>query len=119
MSYLQIFHLITQDDTQTTISLAKDSKVISEDSKNLAQSMRILALVTLFFLPPTAIATFFAMPFFDWGQDNSEMRVSNSMWIFGATAGPLTAVTVAVWAASVWRIEKRKSKANEEKYKDV
>lgn len=100
----QIFHLITQEDTKRSIQLAESSTALAADSRALAEAasrdakaMKTLAVVTMVYLPPTAIATVFGMPFFNW--DNKSSNVKGTFWIYWATAIPLTVLTLLVWWA--------------------
>lgn len=100
-----IFHLISQKDTQLSIQLARDSKILAETAQRDANSMKMLALVTMAFLPPTAVATIFAMPFSDWGNDGSRPTVSHRFWIYWATSIPLTIITLGFWWLWICRQE--------------
>lgn len=96
---------------------------ISWESARDSTSMKILALITAFFLPATFVATVFGMSMFDWmwaddpsgpssggggggGGGNSNNNNSNNtepgvvshrFWIYVAFAVPLTLFTLAGW----------------------
>ncbi|KAF2094443.1 hypothetical protein NA57DRAFT_80251 [Rhizodiscina lignyota] len=84
-------------------------------------SMKILAVITAFFLPATFVATLFSMSMFDWqwsdnSDDNSEPGVvSNRFWIYWATAIPLTTLTLIGWGTwwlwEIYTFDKTFSKA--------
>jgi Mg2+ and Co2+ transporter CorA len=128
-SCLQIFHLISQEAAQRSIDLAAQSRELAEESKTLARNsiiltevateearaMKMLALVALFFLPPTTIAAIFTMPFFDWSQNRSGPFVSSRFWIYCVTAALLTMTTVAVWYIWIKRTKVRKLQVDVEK----
>jgi hypothetical protein len=48
-----IFNLIAQQDQNTSIGIARDSKILAEESKRDSTSMKALAIVTMAFLPGT------------------------------------------------------------------
>ncbi|KAH8655074.1 hypothetical protein BGZ60DRAFT_385929 [Tricladium varicosporioides] len=109
-----LFNLIAQADTKINIGLAQDSREIAAASKQDSSAMKIIAMLTTLFLPGTFIATFFAMPLFNW-QELSIYHVTNQhFWVYWVVAGPLTLVTMILvisWAywhrshfrAEVWR----------------
>lgn len=76
-------------------------------------SMKILALITAAFLPPSFVATLFSMGMFQWQADDSSSpsdgagEVSSNFWIYWATAVPLTLLTLCGWGFW-WNLEKRK-----------
>jgi hypothetical protein len=72
--------------------------------------MRILAAVTVFFLPGTFVAAFFAMPMFKW--DPQPKVLSRQFWVYWAVAVPLTLGTLALWL--VWmRLQTRRRRARD------
>ncbi|KAK7408101.1 hypothetical protein QQX98_009756 [Neonectria punicea] len=65
-------------------------------------SLRIIALVTLVFLPATFIATVFSMSIFNWhaGQpDDDPTNVSSWIWLYFVLSIVLTLIIVLVWKA--------------------
>ncbi|KAL2833520.1 hypothetical protein BJY01DRAFT_253484 [Aspergillus pseudoustus] len=96
-----VFNLIAQMDGMVNIGLAKDSKEIAAASKRDSSAMKIVAVLTTFFLPGTFMATFFAMPLFDWSETSMNNVANKHFWIYWAVTGPLTVVIVigvACWA---------------------
>ena len=83
-----VFNLVTQQDSETNTVIAHDTK---EDSA----SMKIIALLTMLFLPATAVSGFFGMAFFVTGPDGS-FEVSRMWWLFAAITLPLTLVTLSL-----------------------
>jgi len=51
-----IFNLIAQQDQNTSIGIARDSKTLAEESKRDSTSMKAIAVVTMTFLPGTFAA---------------------------------------------------------------
>jgi hypothetical protein len=79
--------------------------------------MKTLALVTMVFLPPTAVATIFQMLFFNWEREGSASIVNDRFWIYCITAVPLTIATLTVWWIWSPRQEKFKTKWHSLKFK--
>lgn len=70
--------------------------------------MKTISIVTLIFLPATAVGTVFSMPFFE----SEHLVVSKDFWIYWAFTGPITFLTVATWY--IWQryaVEKMKKRA--------
>ncbi|UKZ77752.1 hypothetical protein TrVFT333_005478 [Trichoderma virens FT-333] len=112
-----LFNLIAQSDNLVNISLAKDSKEMAVASKQDSSAMKIIALLTTFFLPGTFIASFFAMPLFDWSEPSLNHVTTRHFWVFWAVTGPVTLATMAgVIAWALWnnrRVELLQSRARE------
>jgi hypothetical protein len=72
--------------------------------------MRILAAVTVFFLPGTFVAAVFAMPMFN---GDSQLRLlPRHLWVYFAVTVPLTLGTLALWL--VWmRLQTRRRRARD------
>lgn len=83
-----VFNLVTQQDSETNTAIARDTK---DDNA----SMKIIALLTMLFLPATAVSGFFSMAFFVPKPDGS-FELSR-MWLFVAVTLPLTLVTLSLW----------------------
>ncbi|KAL6823922.1 hypothetical protein V8C40DRAFT_246843 [Trichoderma camerunense] len=112
-----LFNLIAQADSLINVSLAQDSREMAVASKQDSSAMKIIALLTTFFLPGTFIASFFAMPLFNWSEPSLHQVANSHFWVYWAVTGPLTLVTMAgVIAWAVWnsrRIQLLQSRARE------
>ncbi|EUC34092.1 hypothetical protein COCCADRAFT_4439 [Bipolaris zeicola 26-R-13] len=88
------FNMATQRDSQIMKELGVAA---TEDSS----AMRTIAVVTMFFLPPTFISAVFSMSFFNYTppQDDKagKWSVSERFWVYWAFAIPLTALTLGIW----------------------
>jgi hypothetical protein len=84
-----VFNLVTQQDSETNTAIARDTK---DDSA----SMKIIALLTMVFLPATTVSSFFGTAFFVSGPDGS-FEVSRMWWLFAAVTFPLTIFTLSLW----------------------
>ena len=68
--------------------------------------MKTVAIVTMFFLPGTFVATLFDIPLLTWASDEpngmtASRKVTPGFWLYWAVAVPLTLATFAVWLS--WR----------------
>ena len=84
-----VFNLVTQQDSETNTAIARDTK---DDSA----SMKIIAVLTMLFLPATAVSSFFGMAFFAPGLEGG-FAVSKMCWLFAAVTLPLTILTLSMW----------------------
>jgi Mg2+ and Co2+ transporter CorA len=82
-------NLVTQHDSETNTSTA-------QATSNNSSVMRVIAILTMIFLPLTTVATFFGMPFFH-GTADGGFRVNTHVWLFVAVALSLTFLTLGIW----------------------
>jgi len=59
--------------------------------------MKTIAVLTLIFLPATALASIFGMSMFDWKAQDGKDIVSQHFWIYLVVALPLTLAVLAAW----------------------
>ncbi|GFG00727.1 hypothetical protein IFM53868_10837 [Aspergillus udagawae] len=83
---------------------------MATDSKRDSSSMKSIALLTMFFLPGTYMATFFAMPFFDLSSDGTIVRPQ--FWYYWATSVPLTIVVLFIYFGYLATVEHRRLHRN-------
>ncbi|KAL2065068.1 hypothetical protein VTL71DRAFT_4208 [Oculimacula yallundae] len=94
-------------DSQAMKDVALDSKRIAEATRLDSSAMKTIAILTMIFLPGTAVATIFSMSsFFESGPD-STFLVSGKFWIYLATAVPITLMVLGFWAIRTRMEEKR------------
>lgn len=69
-----------------------DTAILRADSR----AMKLIAILTVVFLPVTSIASIFDTPFFDndYSSLAAQLKVTSDFWIFWAVSVPLT---VCVW----------------------
>lgn len=104
-----VFNLVTQQDSETSTSIARDTK---DDSA----SMKIIAVLTMIFLPATAVATFFGMSLLDV-KDDGTLRVSELTWLYALVTVLLTVTIFLFWlywysilyAITQWRRRQKRS----------
>ncbi|KAK7985283.1 hypothetical protein PG988_002905 [Apiospora saccharicola] len=84
-----VFNLVTQQDSETGTEIARDTKADSA-------SMKVIAVLTMIFLPATAVSGFFGMAFFNI-SDNGVFVSSTLVWLFVVTTVPLTVFILVVW----------------------
>ncbi|KAJ5701714.1 Mg2+ transporter protein CorA-like/Zinc transport protein ZntB [Penicillium malachiteum] len=80
--------------------LLRDQVVASEQNKNMLQlneSAVFITRLSLLYLPPSFIATFFGMNFFAMDQNNSTIVGTSMLWIFFIVSAVLTAFTFLIY----------------------
>ncbi|KAF2465147.1 uncharacterized protein BDR25DRAFT_346261 [Lindgomyces ingoldianus] len=104
-----VYSSIAQRDSANSLSLATTSTKLAETSQGVAIAtsrdsavMRIIAAITIFFLPATFTATFFSTSFFDFHVGRSQPVYSWWLWLYFLVTLILTAITmVGTWA--LWK----------------
>ena len=59
-------------------------------------SMKTMAIITMLFLPATFVASFFAMPMFEWNNELGRI-ISRQFWLYWAVVAPLTLTVFLTW----------------------
>ena len=90
---------MAQKDSLVGIQLAEDSRTLAIESKRDSSSMKTIAAVTMAFLPGTFVASFFAIPMFDWNRPAGHNVNTQTFWIYWTVTIPLTISTFVIWAA--------------------
>jgi Mg2+ and Co2+ transporter CorA len=104
---------MAQRDSAISLHLAATSTKLAETSQEVAIStsrdsavMRVIAAITIFFLPATITATFFSTTFFSVNSNLDERAYSGWLWLYFLVTIVLTAVVVA----GTWLLWKGKEK---------
>ncbi|MCJ1246450.1 hypothetical protein MMC30_003657 [Trapelia coarctata] len=86
--------------------VAEEQRLVAQETKRDSNAMKSIALLTMIFLPSTALATIFSMSsFFTLDTESSRLLVSSDFWIFWAIAIPLTALVIIIWTLWIQRTE--------------
>ena len=97
-------HLISQKDTLLSQSVAQDSRLLALASQRDSSSMKTLAVVTMFFLPGTFVASVFAMPYFIFDQNEKQVVLHRNFGIYWSVTIPLTLMTLLLWIGwATWK----------------
>ncbi|KAL9023774.1 MAG: hypothetical protein Q9196_006980 [Gyalolechia fulgens] len=102
----------SQKSTTKMERMTKDMSVIARKTKTETVSMKIITLVTLFFLPGTFIATLMSTDIVHW-TNNQKRYESGALQAYLAICLPFMVITFIVWAVFQWR-EKRKERLQNE-----
>ncbi|KAL1839190.1 hypothetical protein VTK73DRAFT_4107 [Phialemonium thermophilum] len=96
-------HLIAQQDNAMAFETADATRLLSESSRRDSSSMKMLALVAMFFLPGSFVAALFSTPLFDWDAASSGIGLATrpQFGLFWAITVPLTAATFALYFAGL------------------
>ncbi|KAF2117456.1 hypothetical protein BDV96DRAFT_572128 [Lophiotrema nucula] len=88
-----------QQNIQTGVQLvyALLAQKDNELNHRYGADMRVIAAVTLAFLPGTFMATLFSASFWDFNPNNARPRVSKWVWVYWITTFGLTAVVMILW----------------------
>ncbi|KAK0736538.1 hypothetical protein B0T21DRAFT_384036 [Apiosordaria backusii] len=119
-----LFHLIAQQDNAIAFDTASATRSIAASSLQDSSSMKMLALVAMFFLPGSFIAALFSAPLFKWdeaattaaaGESGSPMTVGTrpQFALFWAVTVPITVavfIMYGVWMYVVKKKDKRRRK---------
>ena len=98
-----LFHLIAQQDNAIAFEAANATRSIAASSQKDSSSMKMLALVAMFFLPGSFIAALFSTPLFDWNAPRPAsigIQTLPQFGLFWAITVPLTAFIFILY--SVW-----------------
>lgn len=76
------------------------SREIARSTKEDSAAMKVIAVMTLFFLPGTFSATLFSIPSLYWSDDETG---SPRFWVYWAITAPLTLALVGVYGFYRWR----------------
>ncbi|KAI8629047.1 hypothetical protein F5Y19DRAFT_88008 [Xylariaceae sp. FL1651] len=78
-----------RDMTQEMKNLAQETSTITKKLKELAQNtvddsaiVRIITIVSAFYLPGSFLGTIFGMNFFDFDMNQQRIAIANDFWIF-------------------------------------
>lgn len=105
-----VYNLIAQRDTRENLRVASISTSIAATTKDDSFVMRTVAVMTILFLPTTAISSMFSMSVFDWHAVGGNAVLSRRFWIYWAVVAPLTLVVLTAWLIWIYRHKKREKK---------
>ncbi|KAK2036503.1 hypothetical protein LZ31DRAFT_536314 [Colletotrichum somersetense] len=97
--YLQKRVQITLELLSNTLSFREqiDAKSQNENIFKLNKSAVFITTLTLLYLPPSFVATFFGMNFFDLDQGTDRIVGTSMIWIYVLCSVVLTACTIGVY----------------------
>jgi len=87
------------------------SRTDAVTNRHDSSSMKVIAIMTMAFLPATFFATMFAVPSLAWDNSpshSSDRIVQPSFGIYVAFSLPTTALVFLIWAFTTGRISSRK-----------
>lgn len=98
----ECFAMVAQRDAETNISVATESASIARASHQDNQSLRIIQILSMIFLPASLISSIFGMGFFNTqprGDGSAQFTISGNWWWYVAIAIP---VTLLLWIYMTW-----------------
>lgn len=98
-----LYNLITGHDSGINLRIASETAKVAHEAKKDSTSMKIIAGVTMIYLPATFVCSLFGTNFVALNTNSSEPTfiVSKLWWVYIAFAVPLTAATIMGFL--VWR----------------
>ncbi|KAH8695269.1 hypothetical protein BGW36DRAFT_382415 [Talaromyces proteolyticus] len=99
-----LYNLITGHDSAINLRIASETANVSHEAKKDSTSMKIIAGVTMFYLPATFVCSLFGTNFVALdtsGTSEPNFVISKLWWLYFAFAIPLTGLTVVCFV--VWR----------------
>ncbi|KAI1461940.1 hypothetical protein F4805DRAFT_411482 [Annulohypoxylon moriforme] len=95
---------LMREDTKSSIKLAKSGVRLTRAARIDSSSMKVIAVMTMVFLPGTFFATLFAVPSLNW---NGGDVVGKNFWMYWAFTIPFTGLVIALWLAITQRKQMR------------
>ncbi|KAI1469829.1 uncharacterized protein F4812DRAFT_304505 [Daldinia caldariorum] len=86
--------LIRRQDAVTGHRLAEASKKLAEATKKDSSDMKVIAIMTMAFLPATFFAALFDQPTLAWDQPQV---ITSNFWVYWALTIPTTLIIFALW----------------------
>ncbi|EED19604.1 conserved hypothetical protein [Talaromyces stipitatus ATCC 10500] len=111
-----LYNLITGHDSGINLKIASETAKVAHEAKKDSTSMKIIAGVTMVYLPATFVCSLFGTNFvaLDTNASEPSFVVSKLWWVYIAFAVPLTAVTIMGFL--VWRRWRRGQVTLEDRY---
>lgn len=113
-----LYNLITGHDSSINLRIATQSASIANEARKDSTSMKIIAAVTLLYLPPTFVCSLFGTNLIALDapkQTNiGDFQISQYWWIYLVFAVPLTAATMGGFL--LWRRAREKSNSDSGKF---
>ncbi|KAH0547935.1 hypothetical protein GP486_008324 [Trichoglossum hirsutum] len=104
--YTQLYNQMQKEDNHNSIAIARASKDLATASQQDSSAMKSIAILTMVFLPGTAVATLFSVStFFSTSPRSPHLTVSSSFWIYWVVTVPLTLVVLIIWRLWMKRAE--------------
>ncbi|KAI1381759.1 hypothetical protein F4677DRAFT_399597, partial [Hypoxylon crocopeplum] len=83
-----------RQDTLAGIELTRGGIELTKAAKIDSSSMKVIAVMTMVFLPGTFFATLFSIPSLNWNQANV---VGENFWMYWAFTIPFTMLVIVLW----------------------
>ncbi|KAK4546931.1 hypothetical protein LTR36_001663 [Oleoguttula mirabilis] len=99
--------MVASRDNQLNYRAAEASNRLAAVTRRDSADMRVIAAVTLIFLPGTFVATLFSTSFFDFSPKEPRRVVSKRVWLYWVIAIALTAVVLVAWLVTSRVMHKR------------
>ncbi|KAK4553843.1 hypothetical protein LTR86_009018 [Recurvomyces mirabilis] len=101
-------------DNLLNLEMAAATAQVAEETRQDSAAMKTIAVLTLTFLPGTAVASFFSMTMFQWPFKHQDDIASPYVYVYFVITIPLTLVVYAAWVWWFRVSQTRHKKAHEE-----
>ncbi|KAK7416637.1 hypothetical protein QQX98_005108 [Neonectria punicea] len=108
-----IWNNIARKDAAVSTKISRANTSIALDSKQESAQMRSIALLTMIYLPVSAVASIFSMTIFDWSPKSGAI-VSKYIWVFIVVSLALTVITVLIWYFATHKKKRKEPSTFEE-----
>ncbi|OTA91681.1 hypothetical protein M434DRAFT_397074 [Hypoxylon sp. CO27-5] len=100
----QVTRALMRKDTLASIELTKTGIELTKAAKIDSSSMKVIAVMTMVFLPGTFFATLFSVPSLHW---DSAVVMGENFWVYWAFTIPFTVLTIILWLVITQRKQMR------------
>ncbi|KAF2204801.1 hypothetical protein GQ43DRAFT_428635 [Delitschia confertaspora ATCC 74209] len=114
MKASEFFALRAQRSADNMESMTNSMHEIAQKTKQETVSMRVITLVTLFFLPGTFIATFMSTDIIHFNTNNTQNFQMNGFKLYLEICIPLMFLTFLAWYAFHWWVNKKDNHGNDQ-----
>lgn len=83
--------ILAEESRQDNIAM----RALTEKATKDSGAIKIITIITVFFLPATVVSSFFSTQFVS--ISTHDLVISSKWWIYFAVTGPLTILTLLVW----------------------
>ncbi|KAL8947937.1 MAG: hypothetical protein Q9222_005827 [Ikaeria aurantiellina] len=116
-SQLRVQSMDSRAQNMTNLAFNTVNQQDSQTMKSDSQSMKVIAIVTMLFLPAATVGSVCGSSFFDFDSDNHKLLVSVDFKYFWAATLPMTVIVFGVYA--LWRQLKGNSFSSVRRYRQL
>ena len=101
-SQLQVvYNLSALNDNRENLKQARASAAIASLTEKDGFAMKTIAVMTIAFLPGTAVSSLFSTELFHFDGETNKRMLSSHFWVYWAVSIPLTITVLVIWRISM------------------